>query len=517
MNSLMEGQSHVASSAEAAGAATSPNRSDTVSSNQGPSLADLAHVESVTDERLRGWVHKDAADLLEGGLRVSIDGTPFANIAPQGLKAVPGAARYADKMIFELRLPRVPDTAPRRLIDVAFAANGQALPNSSRHPLPLRRPAKALVMIPAGARYEHDKIKLHRWPVERVIDTYSNIGDLMVYDSTLKLLSFEDVEVANIIDFTDKDVDRYNAEFDFVFLRGSNFIHEFMQWERAGELIARLKIPVYAIGVGAQAESNRRIDLPPEALRVWSGIADHCAQIGVRGAFSAQVLAENGIKNVEVVGCPSMFRARNEKLKLNVKDAYDIRKIAFSLRRETGKGYARNIEDYLRIQRDFMLRLDKESNLTVTLHGEREEKAFFFRHPERIEAAVNTLRGNGWLTSQNEAQILKIYENQLFFNRSVEQYDEFIRTMDLAIGYRVHGILPAMASGVPGVLVDYDERSKELAETHCIPLISEDDVAKLSWRDIYKPELFDKFQKAFPQRYRTMREFLNRNSVPHRL
>lgn len=517
MNSLMERDSPTESSVDTGNQSKPADRSDNVSTHHNIPLAELAHVESVTDDRLRGWVHNEAADLVQAGLRVSIDGTPYANIEAQGLREAPGVARYADRKIFELRLPRVADGAPRRLIDVAFAASGQAIPNSSRYPLPLRRPAKALVMIPAGARYEHDKIKLHRWPVERVIDTYSNIGDLMVYDSTLKLLAFADVEVANIIDFTDKDVDRYNAEFDFVFLRGSNFIHEFMQWERAGELIERLRIPVFAIGVGAQAESNRRIELPPEARRVWAGIADHCAQIGVRGAFSAQVLADNGIKNAEVVGCPSVFRARNEKLQLNVKDSYDIRKIAFSLRRETGKGYARNIAEYLTTQRDFMLRLDKESDLTVTLHGEREEKAFFFRHPERIITAINTLRDNGWLTGQNEAQILKIYENQLFFNRSVEQYDEFIRAMDMAIGYRVHGILPALANGIPGVLVDYDERSKELAETHCIPLISEEQVATESWRDIYKPELFEPFQRAFPQKYRIMRDFLNRNSVPHRL
>ncbi|MCO5078059.1 MAG: polysaccharide pyruvyl transferase family protein [Chelatococcus sp.] len=516
MNSLMEGQSQDVSSAEAVDTTTSPNRPDTVSSNQHPSLAGLAHVESVTDERLRGWVHNDAADLLNDGLRVSIDGTPFANIAPQGLKAAPGVARYADKKIFELRLPRVPDTAPRRLIDVAFAKNGQALPNSSRHPLPLRRPAKALVMIPAGARYEHDKIKLHRWPVERVIDTYSNIGDLMVYDSTLKLLAFEDVEVANIVDFTDKDVDRYNAEFDFVFLRGSNFIHEFMQWERAGELIARLRIPVYAIGVGAQAESNRRIDLPPEALRVWSGIADHCAQIGVRGTFSAQVLADNGIKNVEVVGCPSMFRARDEKLKIKVKEAYDIRKIAFSLRRETGKGYARNIEEYLRIQRDFMLRLDKESNLTVTTRRAGRESLLLpasqayrggSEYPARQRMADWSERG-----SRSSRSMRTSCSSTAPWSNTTSSFGRW--TLPSATGFTAS--FPRWLA-VCRACLDYDERSKELAETHCIPLISEEEVATASWRDIYKPELFDKFQKAFPQRYRTMREFLNRNSVPHRL
>jgi isocitrate lyase len=42
------------------------------------------------------------------------------------------------------------------------------------------------------------------------------------------------------------EIDRYNAEYDFCFLRGSNYIHAQMNWSRAAEVLRLLKIPVIA-------------------------------------------------------------------------------------------------------------------------------------------------------------------------------------------------------------------------------------------------------------------------------
>lgn len=96
----------------------------------------------------------------------------------------------------------------------------------------------------------------------------------MVYDSMLKLLDFEDMDVFKISSPNEADIERYNATFDYVFLRGSNFIHEHMRWENAIWILERLKIPVFAIGVGAQAETKRKITLPEDSLRVWKLISE---------------------------------------------------------------------------------------------------------------------------------------------------------------------------------------------------------------------------------------------------
>lgn len=471
-------------------------------------------IESITDEKVIGWAQRGAEALVESGLTVTLDGLHYATFYPECLWLGSGDRKGRR---FEIMLPKEKTRSSRPLVEVAMAATGEVLAGGSRYGSRTDRPQRALVLIPAGRRYDHDKVRLHRWPMQKLLNTYVNIGDLMVYDSTLKLLDFEDVEVANNQKIDQKEIDRYNAEFDFVFLRGSNFIHAGMRWKETAELIEKLKIPVFAIGVGAQAAQPEKIVLPPDAVRVWSALADHCGSIGVRGAYSADVLFDNGIRNVDVVGCPSMFRLRDSELKVNRKLPYDIRRIAFSLRRETGDGYSKDVRSYRQIQRDFMLRLDAESDMTVTIHGEREEKSFYFRDVEQVDAAIETLRKSEWITPDNERQMLDIYRSRLFFNTSVEQFDEFIKTVDLAIGYRVHAVLPALANGVPGILVGYDTRTSELAETHQIPMVNEQDLAGRSWRDLYRPELFNAFARHFPKSYRTMADFLTRNGIPHRM
>ena len=116
---------------------------------------------------------------------------------------------------------------------------------------------KILVMIPAGETYDHDCVRWYRaHDVQRSIDHYHNIGDAFVHDSSLKLLDFDQVEALEIRNVDQAAIDRANAECDFCFLRGSNYIHAQMTWQATAEVLERLRIPVLALGVGAQAPAS---------------------------------------------------------------------------------------------------------------------------------------------------------------------------------------------------------------------------------------------------------------------
>lgn len=377
---------------------------------------------------------------------------------------------------------------------------------------------RILVMIPAGQRYGHDNIKLYDQPRADYRRKYFNTGDMTVYDSTLKLLDFADLDVLKISNPTPADVTRYNSGFQFVFLRGSNFVHEFMDWERAPEVLNQLRIPVHAIGIGAQAERKRQIALSDQSKQIWRGISERCRTIGVRGQFTAETLREIGVANVDIVGCPSLFRARNRDLQLRLKPASDVRRVAFSLRRETSKVYAVNQNEFVKRQRRLLLRFADAYDLTVTIHGEPEEKAFFDGDEVSIEQSTRQLREIGWFTPDVESRLIEIYRNRLFLSDAVEQYDDMIRTMDFAIGYRVHGVLPALANGVPAVLITYDTRSEELAETLSIPMIRDTELDSISdIREICTPKRFEAFQQNFRRNYDRMKAYLDRNEIPNRL
>jgi len=340
---------------------------------------------------------------------------------------------------------------------------------------------------------------------------------MMVYDSTLKLLDFRGLDVLTIANPTEDLVERYNRDFDYVFLRASNFIHEHMNWEKAVWVLDRLKIPVFALGVGAQAEARRKIVLSDESKRVWQMIAERSTAIGVRGSFSAEVLNDNGIKSAEVVGCPSLFRARNRDLKLRLKQPEHIKKVAFSLRRETSSYYAEDMKLFVARQKSLLLRMHRALDVLVTIHGEPEEKAFFVNSGPAKQKAIEYFENSGWFDELTRAEISDIYESRLFLNDRVEDYDNMIARQDFAIGYRVHGVLPALAQGTPAALVDYDTRSGELAETFSIPHAKDKYFLDEPMEKIFGASQFDAFHKNFSTNYDRFKNLMTRSGIPNRM
>ena len=87
--------------------------------------------------------------------------------------------------------------------------------------------ARVLVMIPSGEVYGHDDVRWYnQHDIQRHIDSYHNIGDAFVFDSSLKLLSYDKLGVLEVAEFKPHVIDRLREEYDYVFLRGSNYIHE---------------------------------------------------------------------------------------------------------------------------------------------------------------------------------------------------------------------------------------------------------------------------------------------------
>ena len=471
------------------------------------------HVESY-GPTISGWALDPERRHTDVFVEVAIDDQPVATVRAN----LRSHQRHGKDCGFAFVLPpALRHGRGRGLVSVRAAGAERLLGNAPRYAsFDERRVPRILVLVPAGARYAHDNIRAHQRPHLEMIETYTNTGDYTVYDSSLKLLRFSDVTVANMTTFTDKDVDLYNSEFDWCFLRGSNFINETMEWARLPELLEKLRIPVIPFAVGAQAESPRKLAMPEKAKKVWRLFAYHCATIGVRGAYSAEVLNDLGVRNVEIIGCPSLFRQNDPWLRIDAKPIEAVHKVAFNMRREVSHTYAADIGRYLATQRDFILRLAKRFDLTVTAHGEPPEKAFFFKEEPLIAKHMPELLQSGWFDGPNGA-MAKLYREKMFFSNVVAEYDTFIRQKDLALGFRVHGNLPALANRVPAIFVEYDQRSSELAETFSIPCLTMNEIAEGRLEDLYRPGLWDRFNANYLDHYRRIRAFLERNGMAHRL
>lgn len=376
---------------------------------------------------------------------------------------------------------------------------------------------RILVISPSGEVYDHDNVRWYNHTdIQASIDHYHNIGDAFVYDSSLKLLNFTKLEPLKIRTPTDADIDRYNAEFDYAFLRGSNYVHAAMDWENAPRVLARLKIPVIAFGIGAQAPKRGKLELSEATKRVLALIADRSVSLGVRGAYTADVLWGLGIRNTRIVGCPTVFRHNDPGLRIDLPPLERVRRAVFTLRREVGGDYAQDTARYLDLMRTTILALAGRFDLSVMAQGEIEEKRILWGTAAQRAEAITKLRSEGWLQGPGDAMEV-LYASRLFYADVVAEIERHVAERDLVLGYRLHGNLMALANRVPSVYFTYDSRTAEFAETFAIPSFDVFGQRPFVLEEYWDQALFERFNRAYFQRYREMRLFLGENGIDHRM
>ena len=374
---------------------------------------------------------------------------------------------------------------------------------------------RVLVISPSGEVYDHDNVRWYNYKdVQRSINHYHNIGDAFVFDSSHKLLNFSKLSALEIVNPKFDDMDRINAEYDFVFLRGSNYVNKDMRWSQTAEVLKRLKIPVIAWGIGAQAPVKGKIELSDETKTVLRMMADSTTSIGVRGAYSAQVLWDIGIRNVRIVGCPTAFRRNNPDLNIQLPSLDKIRTAGITLRREVSSTYAQDIKQYLTFHRDLVKDLANRFDVVLMAQGEVEEKKIVFGTPEQKEEAFAALKANktvkDWYLDET---MEKLHRERLFYSDVVADYENLVQQKDLVLGYRLHGNLMALANNVPSIYFTYDSRTVEFAETYQIPSFDVFSGKQFRLEDYWDQSLFDKFNRAYHHTYREMRQFLVENGV----
>ena len=379
--------------------------------------------------------------------------------------------------------------------------------------------ARILVISPSGEVYDHDNVRWYDYAnLASHIDHYHNIGDAFVFDSSLKLLNFEKLDELPIDRVDPAMIDRLNAEYDYVFLRGSNYVHAEMDWVQAPDVLRRLKIPVIAFGIGAQAPVSGTLELSEATKTVLKLIGDSTASLGVRGTYSAEVLNDLGIKNVRIIGCPTAFRNNNPNLAIRLPALEQVKKAGITLRREVSKTYAQDIQRYLTFHRDLVKAMADRFEVTLMSKGEAEEKKLALGTPEQKAAAMAALEDNAWATSWYlDEQVADLYQSRMFYSDVVAEYERLVRGLDLVLGYRLHGNLMALANGTPSIYFTYDSRTVEFADTFKIPSVDVFAGQEFRLEDYWDQARFDRFNTAYAQVYGQMRDFLVENGVDNKM
>lgn len=131
----------------------------------------------------------------------------------------------------------------------------------------------------------------------------NNTGNILIHDYATRRLDYD-------FDYTPP----FDSKADCFMILAANILRPQtkLDWERWFSFLRGVP-KIWLMGLGAQAvleEMNAKEYaniLPRELVRWVRMVADCSESIGVRGEFTADVVARLGIKNVEVIGCPTWF------------------------------------------------------------------------------------------------------------------------------------------------------------------------------------------------------------------
>ncbi|MBI4600442.1 MAG: polysaccharide pyruvyl transferase family protein [Planctomycetes bacterium] len=322
--------------------------------------------------------------------------------------------------------------------------------------------------------------------------TTKNVGDIFIEDSAKRILVYDrarSVDIDPRMPVTAAEIDRINA-CDRAVIVGTNLWYRDLRkrgrWTFTMDDLRRIRVPVIPFGIGTSRRFGEDNGFGAETLEQLHWIHGSCELASARDPRTAEALAEAGIRNVAMTGCPTLFRTFAPRWELQpLKD--------------TGRVTV-------------TVRDGQKLNTRVLLHRIRElglEPIVAAQKPKDLGHRIP-------LPFSSEPRRLFRYE--------IGPYLELVRETLGAVGWRLHGNMLHLAHGNPAVFFANNSRAESFCEAFGLPCISCADGERIPEGRIFEhlDRLFDPATFAvLPVRYAAARaemvRFLEANGLEHRL
>lgn len=266
--------------------------------------------------------------------------------------------------------------------------------------------------------------------------------------------------------------ERLHEHFDTVFVPASNFVGNGVDLTAHADYFARTKLPIFCFGLGSQLRPGEAPALKPGTERFLRLMAERGGSIGVRGAFTAEVLWEMGIRNTSITGCPSMLGMRAGTLARLA--------VAVPSRDKVALNFSNNVRRHalhpeaMRICENALFQRLLSENAYYVIQNERPEldmiAAMAAGNADRHTAAMREVAAL-FGVSPSRADVRLFLERRMRVFFSVEDWVGCMATMGVAIGSRFHGNVAALLAGTPALFLVHDMRTRELCELMRLPHI----------------------------------------------
>tara|TARA_Y100000034_G_scaffold132270_1_gene194840 strand:+ start:3157 stop:4395 length:1239 start_codon:yes stop_codon:yes gene_type:complete len=271
----------------------------------------------------------------------------------------------------------------------------------------------------------------------------------------------------------------------------------------ADKLIEKRVKQVVMIGAGAQANSyNEKIKLTKGTEKFLNVIAELSITIGARGYFTEHIMNDYGVKNVEVIGCPSIFLHKDRSFVLNTKQLPAKPKVAVHY---TPTGHYRdNISHINNFAVQHATTYVAQSELDLVEMYENTDVQYMFKYY------------NNGKFSPVELKKWFLEHTSWFFD--MKTWMDFMRQLDFSVGTRFHGNMSAIQAGVPALNLTFDTRTRELCEYLNLPTYPLHKFnSNSTLEELYSLSDYSLFNQTYSTRYDKYANFLSRNGVEHSL
>ena len=346
----------------------------------------------------------------------------------------------------------------------------------------------------------------------------------MIHAAAARRMISKYVEFQRPGEWTDADIEQLRSENSHIVFVTANLIrlgvpgdhHTIKELVRSqvplAKNIEQAALPVVVFGLGSQAGLSGPLELTvaPETVRLLKVISEHSRKIAVRGVFTAEACVRLGVKNVEVVGCQSMFWHRlpqfSSKLCEAVADPLD--RIAFNF--TDARFEANLINQAIASGYDVIGQGNAaEENLRAQKAGTTAPTHFEFSWDVGValeEGLIDRGQYEQWIRTH------------FFQFREPEEWLNHVRRYSFSYGTRLHGNMAAMIAGTRALWIVHDMRLKEVCDHFCLPYVELKEVQNgVNIETLYNRADYSACFRVYPDRYRTLFEYVERAGLPHSL
>lgn len=298
-----------------------------------------------------------------------------------------------------------------------------------------------------------------------------------------------------------------------IVIPAANFLWKSFDFGFMADFIEKTDLPVTMLGLGAQTKNRSEVSkIHPNTLRLMKIIAERSPSIGVRGFYTAEVLAAHGVSNVEVLGCPSLYTCRHPPSKIMPWRSSNNQRISVNFsRRVSHHSFSQPV---LCAIENEILRIAMNHTSQFVVQDELEEASIGNASVELAKSVTD------YFSAFDSSEVITYFSRNAKYFTSYADWSKSLAVCGLSIGSRLHGNLVALLNGVPALTVVHDSRTLEMCALTGVPFINISEHSKLSADEILAiatESNYDIYIANMRYLYKKMIGFLSDHGLVHNL